>query len=70
MGGKGKAGKGSKARKAVKRRWGEARHSWRDGNAMEMEKKYLAQLPTAVDSAVRVMAEIDQLLSKVKKDCE
>jgi len=67
---KANAGKLSKATKQLMLEWAETKESWRDAKAQELEKKCLAGLPTAVDSAIRVMAEIDQLLTKVRNDCE
>ena len=37
---------------------------------MEFERKYLEKLPTDVAQAASVMEEMDNLLRKVRNDCE
>lgn len=51
-------------------RWEETRASWRDAKAAEFEKEFLAGLPQAVASAVRVIEELDAVLSKLHADCD
>ena len=51
-------------------RWGETRFSWRDRKAQEFDEMYLSELMTGVNSALRVIDELDQLLEKVHADCD
>lgn len=51
-------------------RWGETRLSWRDRKAQEFEETYLAELITSVNSAIRIIEELDKLLEKVHADCD
>ena len=58
------------ATRNLQARWGETRFSWRDRKAQEFEEIYLSELMTSVNSALRVIEELDQLLEKVHADCE
>lgn len=58
------------ATRNLQARWGETRFSWRDRKAQEFEEMYLSELMTSVNSALRVIEELDQLLEKVHADCE
>lgn len=58
------------ATRNLEARWGETRFSWRDRKAQEFEEMYLSELMTSVNSALRVIEELDQLLEKVHADCE
>ena len=51
-------------------RWGETRFSWRDRKAQEFDDLYLAELVNSVNSALRVIDELDHLLEKVHADCD
>jgi hypothetical protein len=51
-------------------RWDETRHSWRDHKAGEFESLYLSELNHGVNSALRVLEELDHLLEKIHADCE
>ena len=51
-------------------RWLETRHSWRDTKSQEFESRFMDDLLARVDKTVTVVEKLDQLLSKVRKDCE
>jgi hypothetical protein len=51
-------------------RWEEARASWRDSKAADFDKDYLASLPQAVATAVRIIEELDVVLAKIHADCD
>ena len=51
-------------------KWGETRHSWRDRKAQEFEDLYLSDLTESLNSALRVIEELDQLLEKIHADCD
>lgn len=66
---------GSRARlaaitKDLVSRWKEAKEHWRDGKAAEFEKAYLEELLIAVNTAVGSLEKLDQILTKIRKDCE
>jgi vacuolar-type H+-ATPase subunit B/Vma2 len=58
------------ATRQLEARWGETRFSWRDRKAQEFDDLYLAELMNSVNSALRVIDELDQLLEKVHADCD
>lgn len=58
------------ATRNLQARWGETRFSWRDRKAQEFEDLYLDELMTSVNSALRVIEELDKLLEKVHADCD
>lgn len=58
------------ATRQLQARWGETRYSWRDRKAEEFEEMYLSELMNGVNSALRVIDELDQLLEKTHADCD
>jgi hypothetical protein len=58
------------ATRQLEARWGETRFSWRDRKAQEFDDLYLSELMNSVNSALRVIDELDQLLEKVHADCD
>jgi hypothetical protein len=58
------------ATRQLEARWGETRFSWRDRKAREFDDLYLAELMNSVNSALRVIEELDHLLEKVHADCD
>ena len=58
------------ATRQLQARWGETRFSWRDREAQEFDDLYLAELMNSVNSALRVIEELDHLLEKVHADCD
>lgn len=49
--------------------WQEVRGYWRDAKALEFEERYLKDLPSQVNQAAAVLAEIDKVLKKARNDC-
>ena len=58
------------ATRQLQARWSETRFSWRDRKAQEFDDLYLAELMNSVNSALRVIEELDHLLEKVHADCD
>ena len=58
------------AMKNLTNEWNEIQSSWNDIKSKEFERHYLEPLPGHVASAITVMEEIDQLLKKIRSDCE
>jgi len=58
------------ATRQLQARWGETRYSWRDRKAEEFEELYLSELMNGVNSAFRVIDELDKLLEKIHADCD
>ena len=55
--------------KELMARWSETKVGWRDGKAVEFEKRYLAELVDSVNAAMVVLDKLDQSLAKIRKDC-
>jgi hypothetical protein len=51
-------------------RWEETRNSWRDQKAADFESLYLAELGHSVNSALKILEDLDQLLGKIHADCD
>ena len=50
--------------------WEQTKNYWRDQKADEFEKKYLEELYRYVDKTVLVIEKLDEILKKVRSDCE
>lgn len=50
--------------------WQETKNYWKDAKSLEFERRYLAELFARVDKTVTVIEKLDQLLTKVRQDCE
>jgi hypothetical protein len=50
--------------------WEQTKNHWRDQKSEEFEKKYLQELFQYSDKAVMVIEKLDELLKKVRTDCE
>jgi hypothetical protein len=50
--------------------WEQTKNHWRDQKSEEFEKKYLQELFLYSDKAVMVIEKLDELLKKVRTDCE
>ena len=56
--------------KEISDRWDETRNAWRDTKALEFEQHYLTELFANVEKTVTVMDKLNELLTKVRNDCE
>jgi hypothetical protein len=66
---------GSKSRlvgvtKELMLKWDETRVCWRDAKSQEFERRYIQELQVGVDKAVAVIEKLDELLKRVRNDCE
>jgi hypothetical protein len=50
--------------------WHQTRDTWRDAKAEEFNQKYLQDLWSTVDKTLGVIEQLDQLLARIRKDCE
>ena len=50
--------------------WEQTKNYWRDQKSAEFEKKYLEELFLHSDRAVLIIEKLDELLKKVRSDCE
>jgi len=56
--------------KELSKRWEETKNYWRDTKSREFEQHYLRELFANVDRTVTVMEKLDELLNKIRHDCE
>jgi hypothetical protein len=50
--------------------WHETRNYWKDSKSEEFEREYLSEVFLGVDRAITAMEKLDEVLAKVRKDCE
>ena len=50
--------------------WHATKVHWRDAKAQEFEKTYLEQLPCLMTKTGAMINELENLLRKIRKDCE
>lgn len=58
------------AAKELALRWQDTKNYWRDEKSDEFERRYLQELFIGVDKAMTVIEKLDELLNKVRSDCE
>lgn len=56
--------------KGLATRWDETKNYWKDAKSREFEQRYMTELFANVDRTVTVLEKLDELLAKVRKDCE
>jgi hypothetical protein len=66
---------GSKSRltaltKELALQWEETKNYWRDEKSLEFERRYIQELLAYVDRTVLAIEKLDELLKKVRSDCE
>ena len=66
---------GSKSRlaaisKELSLRWEETKPYWKDTKSYEFEQRYLIELFARVDKTVMVIEKLDELLNRLRSDCE
>ena len=50
--------------------WEQARTYWRDQKSDEFEKKYLDELFALTGKTILIVEKLDEVLKKVRSDCE
>jgi hypothetical protein len=56
--------------KELSNRWDETKNYWRDAKSQEFEQRYMTELFANVDRTVTVIEKLNELLTKVRNDCE
>ena len=56
--------------KELHRSWEETKGEWRDRKAEEFEHQFLEDLMLQVEKTTAAIEKLDQLLTKVRSDCE
>jgi len=50
--------------------WDETKNHWRDAKAEEFDRKFMVELSAHVGRATIVLEQLEELLKKVRSDCE
>lgn len=50
--------------------WEETRNYWNDSKSQEFDHRYMQELFVSVDKTVMIIEKLNELLTKVRKDCE
>ena len=56
--------------KELSNRWDETKNYWRDAKSQEFEQRYMIELFANVDRTVTVMDKLNEVVTKVRNDCE
>ena len=56
--------------KELSLRWAETRGYWKDAKAYEFDQRYMTELFAQVEKTVTVIEKLDDLLDRVRTDCE
>ena len=51
-------------------RWAETKDHWRDARSEEFEHRFMAELAASVSRTVTIIDKLEELLKKVRNDCE
>jgi hypothetical protein len=58
------------AARELNNQWQLTKTHWRDVKSQDFEQTYMEPLPGHVERAIKAMAEIEQLLKKIRGECE
>jgi tRNA uridine 5-carbamoylmethylation protein Kti12 len=56
--------------KELSNRWDETKNYWRDAKSQEFDQRYMTELFANVDKTITVMDKLNELVTKVRNDCE
>jgi hypothetical protein len=56
--------------KELSNRWEDTKNHWRDAKSQEFEQRYMSELFANVDRTITVMEKLNEVLIKVRHDCE
>ena len=56
--------------KELSLRWRETKNYWKDAKSDQFEHKYIDELLIRVEKTVTVIEKLDEVLTRVRKDCE
>ena len=51
-------------------RWSETKEHWRDARSEEFDRRFMQELNASVSRTVMIVDKLDELLKKVRSDCE
>jgi hypothetical protein len=66
---------GSKSRmqgltREISVQWAETHAHWRDAKSEEFERRYITELSYQVNRSMQVVDQLEEILKKVRSDCE
>lgn len=50
--------------------WEQTHASWRDQKSQEFAQQYLSELPYRISQAAEVIQELDEVMKKIRRECE
>lgn len=50
--------------------WHDTRDTWRDSKARDFEVEFLDELNSSVEHAAIVISKLDEIVGRIRKDCE
>ena len=56
--------------KELSLKWDETKNYWKDDKSREFEQRYLQELLAHSDRAVTVIEKLDEILNRIRRDCE
>jgi hypothetical protein len=56
--------------KNISLRWAETKDHWRDAKSAEFEQRFMQELFPRVNKASAAVEKLEELLNKIRKDCE
>jgi hypothetical protein len=56
--------------KSFSLRWASTQSHWRDVRSAEFDHRFLQDLPPRVNQATQAIEKLDELLNKIRKECE
>ena len=51
-------------------RWAETKDHWHDAKSEEFDRRFMVELSASVNRTVLILEKLDELLKKVRSDCE
>ena len=56
--------------KNISLRWAETKDHWRDAKSAEFDRRFMQELFPRVNKAAAAVEKLEELLNKIRKDCE
>ncbi len=56
--------------KNISLRWIETQNHWRDAKSEEFDRRFMQELFPSVNKAATAIEKLDELLKKIRKECE
>ena len=50
--------------------WQQTKEHWRDAKSAEFEHRFIEELFARVDKSVVVLEQLDEILGRIRKDCD